>query len=96
MADLVVLTGISGFLGGHVALELLKQGFAVRGSVRDLGRADKVRAWQEPLLALRSAPAPVPPLVDIAPVRAGLRAPDAPAFVAERRIEAKWSEVFAK
>ena len=44
MADLVVLTGISGFLGGHVGLELLKQGYAVRGSVRDLSRADKVRA----------------------------------------------------
>ena len=44
MADLVLLTGISGFLGGHVALELLKQGFAVRGSVRSLDRADKVRA----------------------------------------------------
>ena len=44
MADLVLLTGISGFLGGHVGLELLKQGFAVRGSVRDLGKADKVRA----------------------------------------------------
>lgn len=43
MADLVLLTGISGFLGGHVALELLKQGYAVRGSVRDLGKADKVK-----------------------------------------------------
>lgn len=43
MADLVLLTGISGFLGGHVALELLRQGFAVRGSVRDIGKAQKVR-----------------------------------------------------
>ena len=43
MADRVLLTGISGFLGGHVALELLRQGFAVRGSVRDLGRAGEVR-----------------------------------------------------
>src|SRR4051812_1763718 len=43
MADRVLLTGISGFVGGHVALELLKQGFNVRGSVRDLKRADKVR-----------------------------------------------------
>jgi nucleoside-diphosphate-sugar epimerase len=47
VADLVMLTGISGFLGGHVGLELLKQGFAVRGSVRDLARADKVRATLE-------------------------------------------------
>ncbi|MEO6013500.1 MAG: NAD-dependent epimerase/dehydratase family protein [Devosia sp.] len=44
MADLVLLTGISGFLGGHVALELLKQGHRVRGSVRDLKRAEKVKA----------------------------------------------------
>ena len=44
MADLVLLTGISGFIGGHVALELLKQGYAVRGSVRNLNKADKVRA----------------------------------------------------
>ena len=43
MADLVLLTGISGFVGGHVALELLKQGYNVRGSVRDMKKAAKVR-----------------------------------------------------
>ena len=40
----VLLTGISGFLGGHVALALLKQGYAVRGSLRDPNRAEQVRA----------------------------------------------------
>lgn len=41
--DRVLLTGISGFLGGHVGLALLNKGYQVRGSVRDLGKADKVR-----------------------------------------------------
>ena len=43
MSDRVLLTGISGFLGGHVALALLHAGYTVRGSVRDLGKADAVR-----------------------------------------------------
>jgi nucleoside-diphosphate-sugar epimerase len=47
MADLVLVTGISGFLGGHVALQLLEEGYRVRGSLRNLQRADKVRATLE-------------------------------------------------
>jgi nucleoside-diphosphate-sugar epimerase len=42
--DLVLLTGISGFLGGHLGLALLNSGYRVRGSVRDLRKADRVRA----------------------------------------------------
>lgn len=40
----ILVTGISGFLGGHVALALLKKGYAVRGSLRDPNRAEQVRA----------------------------------------------------
>ena len=43
MTDRVLLTGVSGSLGGHVALQLLNAGYTVRGSVRNLSRADKVR-----------------------------------------------------
>lgn len=40
--DTVLVTGISGFLGGHVALAFLNSGFRVRGSVRDLSKSAKV------------------------------------------------------
>ena len=43
MPDRVLLTGVSGFLGGHVASALLAAGYQVRGSVRGLAKADKVR-----------------------------------------------------
>lgn len=43
MTELVLLTGISGFLGGHIALQLLNAGYGVRGSVRDLAKAEAVR-----------------------------------------------------
>jgi dihydroflavonol-4-reductase len=43
MPDRVLLTGVSGFLGGHVANALLAAGYQVRGSVRSLAKADKVR-----------------------------------------------------
>lgn len=40
----VLVTGISGFIAGHVAVALLNEGYAVRGSVRSLSKVDHVRA----------------------------------------------------
>jgi len=38
----VLVTGVSGYIGQHCAVELLKNGYAVRGSVRSLSKTDKV------------------------------------------------------
>jgi dihydroflavonol-4-reductase len=39
-----LVTGVSGFIGGHIAAGLLRRGYAVRGSVRSPARAAEVRA----------------------------------------------------
>jgi nucleoside-diphosphate-sugar epimerase len=41
--ETVLVTGISGFVAGHVAVALLNAGYSVRGSVRSLSKADGVR-----------------------------------------------------
>ncbi len=38
----VLVTGISGYIGQHCAAELLKSGYAVRGSVRSLSKTEEV------------------------------------------------------
>ena len=38
----VLLTGISGYIGNHCAVELLKNGYSVRGSLRNLSKSQKV------------------------------------------------------
>jgi dihydroflavonol-4-reductase len=49
MADKTVLiTGISGFIAKHCAVELLRRGYRVRGTVRNLKKADEVRAALAP------------------------------------------------
>lgn len=44
MTGIVLCTGVSGFLGGHVACQLLAAGYRVRGSVRRIAQASKVKA----------------------------------------------------
>lgn len=44
MTETILLTGISGFIAKHIAVKLLNAGYAVRGSVRRLDRAEEVRA----------------------------------------------------
>ena len=39
----VLLTGASGFIGKHIALQLLNQGYTVRASVRSQSKAEEVR-----------------------------------------------------
>jgi nucleoside-diphosphate-sugar epimerase len=39
----VLVTGIGGFLGGHIALQLLEQGYRVRGSLRRIDASDTIR-----------------------------------------------------
>jgi len=41
--DTVLLTGITGFLGGHIATALLNAGYHVRGSLRNPDRIDATR-----------------------------------------------------
>ncbi|MEL0624318.1 aldehyde reductase [Marinomonas arenicola] len=40
---IVLLTGISGFIGLHIAKELLNKGFHVRGSLRNLKKAENIK-----------------------------------------------------
>ena len=42
MSKKVLLTGISGYIGHHCALELLKNGYSVRGSVRNYSKSEQV------------------------------------------------------
>ena len=40
----LLITGVTGFLGGHMTLEALRRGHSVRGTLRSQKRADAVRA----------------------------------------------------
>jgi len=40
----VLLTGITGFVGSHLAIQLLEKGYEVRGTLRNANRIDAIRA----------------------------------------------------
>ena len=42
MTDIVLVTGISGFIASHVAAGLLNQGYAVRGTVRNKVKGERI------------------------------------------------------
>ncbi|SIQ11345.1 dihydroflavonol-4-reductase [Rhizobium sp. RU20A] len=42
--DVILVTGIGGFIGRHIAAELLRAGFSVRGTLRDAGRIGDIEA----------------------------------------------------
>jgi nucleoside-diphosphate-sugar epimerase len=44
----VLVTGVSGFLGGHVALHLLQQGYCVRGTLRRMSSAPALMSRFQP------------------------------------------------
>lgn len=48
--EVVLLTGVSGFIAKHVALRLLNAGYNVRGTLRRLDRAAEVHAALKPYL----------------------------------------------
>ena len=49
MAKRVLVTGITGYIGQHVAAELLRQKYEVVGTVRSLSKAENTKAALAPL-----------------------------------------------
>ena len=44
MKDTVLVTGISGYIAGHVAFGLLNKGYKVRGTVRSIAKGEIVKS----------------------------------------------------
>ena len=49
----VLVTGVSGFLGHHCAVELLKSGYYVKGSIRDLNKKSEFILYPKMTLAIK-------------------------------------------
>ncbi len=45
MSGTVLVTGASGYIAGFAIQQLLREGWQVRGTIRNLARADEVRGW---------------------------------------------------
>lgn len=43
--SLVLVTGVNGFIGSHVADQLMEAGYKVRGTVRMVSKADGLKAF---------------------------------------------------
>ena len=43
MSQRILVTGISGFIAKHIALKLLQSGYAVKGTIRALNKADQIQ-----------------------------------------------------
>ncbi len=41
----ILLTGASGFIAGHCIIDMLNHGYSVRGTVRDVSRGDRLKAF---------------------------------------------------
>ena len=55
MTDLILLTGITGFIAKRVAADLLNAGYRVRGSLRSLDRIQEVKEALTPVVTDRAA-----------------------------------------
>lgn len=55
MAQTILLTGITGFIAKRIALELLNNGYTVRGTLRNLDRIQEVKEALKPSLNDRAA-----------------------------------------
>ena len=38
----VLITGLTGYIGSRIAIDLLRRGYRVRGTIRDIDRADEI------------------------------------------------------